>query len=164
MIWSVKKSKAWISNGKCLLAPPRGVAIRTYWPPLGVVNKNLLAPPRNCFVDHTALLHCCVANHIANYILTIWIVRHISVLCRSRAVGSCFHLQIPRILASCFPSLMMGVRPGPHRARGRLWWTKQASLAPWTVWRALVRCGAQTRVLGKTRSKLWWQPLDFWQI
>ena len=28
---------------KCLLAAPGGVEIRTYWPPLGGVNKNLLA-------------------------------------------------------------------------------------------------------------------------
>ena len=159
----IRKKMRTNKKRKCLLAPPRGVAIRTYWPPLEGVNKNLLAPPKNYFVDHTALLHCCVANHIANYILTIWIVRHISVLCKSsRTVGSCFHLQIQWILASCFPSLMMGVRPGPHCAQGRWWWSKQASLAPWTVWRALVRCGAQTS--GKTRAKLWWQPLDFWQI
>ena len=29
-----------------LIGPPWGVAIRTYWPPLGGANKNLLAPPR----------------------------------------------------------------------------------------------------------------------
>ena len=34
---------------KCLLAPPGGVAIRTYWHPLGGGNKNLLAPPQIIF-------------------------------------------------------------------------------------------------------------------
>ena len=33
------------------MAPPRGVSIRTYWPPLGGVNKNLLAPPKNYHVN-----------------------------------------------------------------------------------------------------------------
>ena len=43
------KSFCFIPLWKCLLAPPGGVAIRTYWPPLGGVNKNLLAPPQIIF-------------------------------------------------------------------------------------------------------------------
>ena len=39
----------WFLIRKCLLAPPGGVAIRTYWHPLGGVNKNLLAPPQIIF-------------------------------------------------------------------------------------------------------------------
>ena len=50
------------SKRKCLLAPPGGVAIRTYWHPQGVsirtywhplggVDKNLLAPPKNYHVN-----------------------------------------------------------------------------------------------------------------
>ena len=47
-----------IQKRKCLLAPPRGVAIRTYWPPLGAVNKDLLAPPPpNYFLDDAVLFH-----------------------------------------------------------------------------------------------------------
>ena len=43
------------------MAPPRGVSIRTYWPPLGGVNKNLLAPPKNYYVDDAALFQYSIA-------------------------------------------------------------------------------------------------------
>ena len=91
---------------KCLLAPPGGVAIRNYWHPLGGVNKNLLAPPPNYFLDDAVLFHCSTAAGSC-YPLQIQCMANR----RAASGGECRSTSsLPTFLASSRPSLVMAAR------------------------------------------------------
>ena len=77
-----------------------------YWHPLGGVNKDLLAPPPNNFLDDAVLFHCSTAAGSC-YPLQI------QCMANRRAVsgGECRSTSsLPTFLASSRPSLVMAAR------------------------------------------------------